>query len=237
MCSAPSEADPNPARPFDARGSAEAYERFVDDVADACLFVMREYDDAQPINLGGRADLSIREAAEAGRWEEASRRIDALFQNKPRPAYVGELPPGNNGLGLGLLGISGDQVVKIGDLMIDRPIDLVALLEAVIPFRSRHTLALLGALAVFAAIAPEAEGLTGQFFAKKMWAPNAASPFIAAHLKSLETVKAIPIDGKIRFWRDVMRHARDRGIEVLEMHNLLTDIVANPEVQRAYLGA
>jgi hypothetical protein len=35
-----------------------------------------------------------------------------------------------------------------------------------------------------------------------------------AHLKSLETVKTIPIDGKIRFWRDVLRHARDRCIEV-----------------------
>lgn len=38
---------------------------FADDVADACLFVMDRYDDAEPINLGGGADLSIREAAEA----------------------------------------------------------------------------------------------------------------------------------------------------------------------------
>ncbi|MFA5193910.1 MAG: GDP-L-fucose synthase [Verrucomicrobiia bacterium] len=38
---------------------------FADDVADACVFVMREYDDNEPINLGGGADLSIREAAEA----------------------------------------------------------------------------------------------------------------------------------------------------------------------------
>jgi GDP-L-fucose synthase len=37
---------------------------FADDLADACLFVMREYVDRQPINLGGGADLSIRELAE-----------------------------------------------------------------------------------------------------------------------------------------------------------------------------
>src|SRR6202044_3742392 len=38
---------------------------FADDLADACLFVMREYNDTQtPINLGCGVDLSIREAAE-----------------------------------------------------------------------------------------------------------------------------------------------------------------------------
>jgi GDP-L-fucose synthase len=38
---------------------------FADDLADACLFVLREYDDTQtPINLGSGTDLSIRETAE-----------------------------------------------------------------------------------------------------------------------------------------------------------------------------
>jgi GDP-L-fucose synthase len=37
---------------------------FADDLADACIFVMREYGDPQPINLGGGSDLSIRELAE-----------------------------------------------------------------------------------------------------------------------------------------------------------------------------
>ncbi len=38
---------------------------FADDLADACLFVLREYDDTQtPINLGCGVDLSIRETAE-----------------------------------------------------------------------------------------------------------------------------------------------------------------------------
>jgi GDP-L-fucose synthase len=38
---------------------------FVDDLADACLFIMRHYDEPQPINLGGGTDLSIREVAMA----------------------------------------------------------------------------------------------------------------------------------------------------------------------------
>ena len=48
---------------------------------------------------------------ETGKWEQASRKIDAYFEGRERPRYGGELPPGNDGLGLGLLGISGDKVV------------------------------------------------------------------------------------------------------------------------------
>lgn len=40
---------------------------FVDDLADACLFLMRHYDDEAPINIAGGTDLSIREVAEAVR--------------------------------------------------------------------------------------------------------------------------------------------------------------------------
>ncbi|MBT8098440.1 MAG: methylmalonyl-CoA mutase family protein, partial [Gammaproteobacteria bacterium] len=46
-----------------------------------------------------------------GEWEAASKKIDAYFKNRERPVYVGDLPPGNDGLGLGLLGVSGDKVV------------------------------------------------------------------------------------------------------------------------------
>jgi methylmalonyl-CoA mutase len=48
---------------------------------------------------------------ETGKWEQASKTIDAYFEGRERPRYGGELPPGNDGLGLGLLGISGDKVV------------------------------------------------------------------------------------------------------------------------------
>lgn len=37
---------------------------FIDDLADACIFVMHEYNDSRPINLGGGSDLSIRQLAE-----------------------------------------------------------------------------------------------------------------------------------------------------------------------------
>jgi len=48
---------------------------------------------------------------EAGQWAEAEKKIAKYFEGRQRPTYKGELPPGNDGLGLGLLGISGDQVV------------------------------------------------------------------------------------------------------------------------------
>ena len=49
--------------------------------------------------------------ADDARWAEAQKKIDAFFEGRPRPQYHGELPPTNNGLGLGLLGITGDQLV------------------------------------------------------------------------------------------------------------------------------
>ncbi len=48
---------------------------------------------------------------ESGRWEEAERKLDAHFGDRPRPRYKGELPAGSDGLGLGLLGASGADVV------------------------------------------------------------------------------------------------------------------------------
>ncbi len=46
-----------------------------------------------------------------GEWGAAQKKIEKYFAGKPRPEYVGELPAGNDGLGLGLLGISGDKLV------------------------------------------------------------------------------------------------------------------------------
>ncbi|MBU0754184.1 MAG: methylmalonyl-CoA mutase, partial [Planctomycetes bacterium] len=44
---------------------------------------------------------------------EVQKKIDAFYKGKdgPRPAYQGELPEGNDGLGTFLLGITGDQVL------------------------------------------------------------------------------------------------------------------------------
>lgn len=48
---------------------------------------------------------------ETGGWGAAQKKIDAFFAGRPRPRYAGDLPGGNDGLGLGLLGISGDQLL------------------------------------------------------------------------------------------------------------------------------
>ena len=46
-----------------------------------------------------------------GKWNDAQKKIKKMFEGKTRPEYGGDLPPQNDGLGLGLLGLSGDQVV------------------------------------------------------------------------------------------------------------------------------
>ncbi|MBO6524142.1 MAG: methylmalonyl-CoA mutase family protein [Balneolaceae bacterium] len=48
-----------------------------------------------------------------GKWEEAQKKIEAYFKERgvPVPQYSNEIPKGNDGFGLGLLGITGDQLV------------------------------------------------------------------------------------------------------------------------------
>ena len=48
---------------------------------------------------------------ESGQWEAAEKTIAKYFKGRQRPQYQGELPSSNDGLGLGLLGISGDHLV------------------------------------------------------------------------------------------------------------------------------
>jgi methylmalonyl-CoA mutase len=55
-----------------------------------------------------------RHLRETSRWEEAEAKIAKLFEGRERPRYRGELPAGHDGSGLGLLGVSGDQVVDPG---------------------------------------------------------------------------------------------------------------------------
>ena len=49
--------------------------------------------------------------ADEARWLLAQKKIAALFPNGEQPKYDGELPPTNNGLGLALLGLTGDQLL------------------------------------------------------------------------------------------------------------------------------
>ncbi|HEX5756957.1 MAG TPA: methylmalonyl-CoA mutase family protein, partial [Arenimonas sp.] len=46
------------------------------------------------------------------RWDTAHAKIQKLYEGRQRPEYSGPLPETNDGLGLGLLGITGDQVVE-----------------------------------------------------------------------------------------------------------------------------
>jgi methylmalonyl-CoA mutase len=46
-----------------------------------------------------------------GKWEEARKKIEAYFEGRVQPGYHGGLPEGNNGLGLALLGITGDKLI------------------------------------------------------------------------------------------------------------------------------
>ena len=49
--------------------------------------------------------------ADASRWTEAQQTIDGMYAGRARPVYDGELPQGHDGLGLGLLGVSGRDLV------------------------------------------------------------------------------------------------------------------------------
>jgi len=50
---------------------------------------------------------------ENGLWEAAEKKIDEYFEGKKRPEYAGELPKGNTGLGLAMLGITSDRLIGI----------------------------------------------------------------------------------------------------------------------------
>ena len=52
-----------------------------------------------------------RHLRDSGRWDDAERRIAEIYRDRERPVYRGELPPGRDGYGLGLLGVTGDQLV------------------------------------------------------------------------------------------------------------------------------
>lgn len=47
-----------------------------------------------------------------GNWQQAKKTIQHCFKDQAQPTYHGPLPPNHDGLGLGLLGISGNQLVN-----------------------------------------------------------------------------------------------------------------------------
>lgn len=69
--------------------------------ATICAFFMNAAIDQQ-------CELYIREK---GLEKEVQTKIDAIYKDGARPTYQGQLPEGNNGLGLLLLGVTGDEVL------------------------------------------------------------------------------------------------------------------------------
>ena len=71
-----------------------------------------------PIVLGFFLNAAIDQSCERwisenNLWDEVNAKIDAKYAALalPRPTYHGPLPEGNDGLGLGLLGVTGDEVL------------------------------------------------------------------------------------------------------------------------------
>jgi methylmalonyl-CoA mutase len=70
-----------------------------------------------PIILAFYMNAAIDQAVEkhlreSGQWEAAERKLAKHFEGRQRPVYDGELPEGSDGLGLGLLGVSGEMMVE-----------------------------------------------------------------------------------------------------------------------------
>jgi methylmalonyl-CoA mutase len=86
------------------------------DLCDPTTSVSMTINGPAPIILAFFMNAAIDQQVEkhlraSGGWADAERKLEALFEGRERPRYAGELPSTNDGLGLGLLGVSGDQVV------------------------------------------------------------------------------------------------------------------------------
>lgn len=87
-------------------------------LADPMTSVSMTINGPAPMLLGFFMNAAIDQQCEIyikenGLEEEVEAKINKIYQEKgvPRPKYNGELPEGNNGLGLMLLGVTGDQVL------------------------------------------------------------------------------------------------------------------------------
>ncbi len=88
------------------------------DLADPMTSVSMTINGPAPMLLGFFMNAAIDQQCEKyitqnGLEEEVTKKINKLYKSKgiTRPKYQGELPEGNNGLGLFLLGVTGDMVL------------------------------------------------------------------------------------------------------------------------------
>ncbi|MEM9459577.1 MAG: methylmalonyl-CoA mutase family protein [Myxococcota bacterium] len=88
------------------------------DLADPRTSVSMTINGPAPMLLGFFMNAAIDQGCEKhiraeGKTQQVEARIDEIYaaRGKPRPRYQGDLPEGNDGLGLLLLGVSGDEVL------------------------------------------------------------------------------------------------------------------------------
>ncbi|MFE8598804.1 methylmalonyl-CoA mutase family protein [Archangium violaceum] len=91
------------------------------DLADPSTSVSMTINGPAPMLLGFFLNAAVDQQCEKwiraqGQTEQVEKKIAELYQRRglPRPRYQGELPQGNDGLGLLLLGVSGDEVLPRG---------------------------------------------------------------------------------------------------------------------------
>ena len=86
------------------------------DLSDPATSVSMTINGPAPMILAFFMNAAIDQACEKyivenGLTDEAEAKIADIYGDRPRPEYHGELPPGHDGLGLMLLGVTGDQVL------------------------------------------------------------------------------------------------------------------------------
>ena len=86
-------------------------------LADAMTSVSMTINGPAPMLLGFFMNAAIDQQCEIyikdnGLEKEVERKIEAIYKGKERPRYQGDIPEGNDGLGLMLLGVTGDQVLQ-----------------------------------------------------------------------------------------------------------------------------
>ncbi|MFD2541083.1 methylmalonyl-CoA mutase family protein [Lacinutrix gracilariae] len=86
------------------------------DLANVMTSVSMTINGPAPMLLGFFMNAAIDQQCELyikenGLEKEVEAKIAKIYKDKERPSYNGELPEGNNGLGLMLLGVTGDQVL------------------------------------------------------------------------------------------------------------------------------
>jgi methylmalonyl-CoA mutase len=86
------------------------------DLIDPATSVSMTINGPAPMILAFFMNAAIDQACEKyitdnGLTDEVEAKIAEIYGDRPRPQYHGELPPGHDGLGLMLLGVTGDQVL------------------------------------------------------------------------------------------------------------------------------